>query len=206
MASTANIRALFCDVGGVLLTNGWDTGSRQLAADAFGVDPDVMQKRHSAFFDAYELGHISLQDYLRQVVFHEPRSFTPEEFADFMYSRSEPHADMIDVIRGLRARHGLRVIAVSNEGRELMEYRSRTFGLADFIDATVCSAFVGMRKPNPSIYRLAIDLAQIPPDQILYIEDRSLQVEAGEAMGLRGLHHTSTESTVAALAKLGLTV
>ncbi len=201
--SQATITTLFLDVGGVLGTNGWDHRARNRAAETFGLDPADMNERHHLTFDTYEVGKLSLDDYLTRVVFHEPRPFTPETFRAFMRDWSQPYDDMIGLIRDLKARHGLKVAVVSNEGRELAEYRVKAFGLQSFVDFFIFSSFVHFRKPDADIFRLALDVAQTPPDSVLYIDDRAMFVDVARELGIDGLHHTGVESTRAALAARG---
>src|ERR1041384_2585067 len=125
----SQITTLFLDIGGVLLTNGWDHNSRKRAAETFGLDYDEMSERHHLTFDTYEEGKLSLDEYLNRVVFYQERSFSREEFKKFMYAQSKPYPDMIKLIRGLKSQYGLRVAAVSNEGRELTIYRVQQFKL-----------------------------------------------------------------------------
>jgi len=203
-AGARPVRALFLDIGGVLLTNGWDRHARRLAADEFGLDLEELEERHHMTFDAYERGALSLDEYLNRVVFHGPRHFTREAFSAFMFARSEAHEDMIGLVRDLRTAHGLRVAAVSNEGRELMLYRIRMFRLAEFVDAFLASSFIGHRKPELAIYRMALDVMQVPPEQIVYVDDREMFVQLARELGIRSIHHASTAATRAALTSLGL--
>ncbi len=200
---TRPITTLFTDVGGVLLTNGWDRGSRKLAAATFGLDHDEMEERHHLTFDAYEEGKLSLDDYLGRTVFHQPRPFAPQAFKDFMFSRSKPLPGMLDVLRGLKADHGVKIVAVNNEGRELNVYRIRTFGLGCVIDAFASSCFVHFRKPDADIFRIALDIAQAAPEEAAYIDDRALFVEVAAGLGLRGVVHRTAEATARELAGLG---
>ena len=144
----SQITTLFVDIGGVLLTNGWDHHSRRRAAETFGLDHEEMNERHHLTFDTYEEGKLSLDDYLQRVVFYQERSFSPEDFKKFMYAQSQPYPDMIRLIRGLRAQYGLRVATVSNEGRELTIYRVQRFDLGTFVDFFLSSCFVHYRKPD----------------------------------------------------------
>ncbi len=203
MASTP-ITTLFLDIGGVLLTNGWDRDSRQRAAEKFGLDYDEMNERHHLTFDTYEVGKLSLDEYLNRVVFCRERPFSREDFKAFMFGQSKPFPDMIRLVRDLKARHGLKVAVVSNEGRELTEYRIRHFELGSFIDFFIASSFVHYRKPDADIYRIALDLAQAQPDQVAYIEDRPLFVEVAGTLGIWGIHHIDYATTRAALQTLGL--
>jgi len=203
-AGARPVRALFLDIGGVLLTNGWDRHARRLAAEEFGLDLEDFEERHHMTFDAYERGALSLDEYLNRVVFHAPRHFTREAFTAFMFARSEAHEGMIGLVRDLRSAHGLRVAAVSNEGRELMLYRIRLFRLAEFVDAFIASSFIGHRKPELAIYRMALDVMQVPPDQIVYLDDREMFVQIARELGIRSIHHQSAAATRAALASLGL--
>jgi putative hydrolase of the HAD superfamily len=200
----AQIKALFTDVGGVLLTNGWDGGARKRAAEQFHLDLAEMDQRHHLTFDTYEIGKLSLDDYLDRIVFYEPRSFSRDDFKTFVFAQSQPYPDMIELVRQTKARNALKLAVVSNEGRELTEYRIRQFGLAEFVDFFVSSCFVHFRKPDTDIFRMAIDLAQTPPSQTVYLDDRPLFVEVARGMGLRAVHHTSYEETKRAFAGLGL--
>jgi len=196
--------ALFLDVGGVLLTNGWDRSMRKRAAETFGLDAEDMDDRHHLTFDTYELGKLTLDEYLDRMVFYKERRFSREEFKEFMFARSKPFAQMLDLIRGLRKAYGLKIAVVSNEGRELTTYRIEKFGLAEFVDFFIASSFVHFRKPDADIYRIALDIAQVPLDRVVYIEDRLMFVEVAQGLGVRAIHHTSFESTQASLASLGL--
>ncbi len=198
------IRALFTDIGGVLLTNGWDRRARARAAETFGVDLDELNERHHLTFDTYEAGKLSLEEYLRRVVFYEPRSFTPGDFREFMRAQSRPFEDMIGFERDLKEHHGLQVLAVSNEGRELSEYRARAFGLQGLIDAFVCSGFVHVRKPDADIFRIALDLAQVEPTEVVYLDDRPMFVQVAQGLGIHGVVHRDLETTRRELAALGL--
>ena len=198
------ITTLFLDIGGVLLTNGWDRHARKLAAEAFHLDFSEMDERHHLTFDTYEQGKLSLDEYLERVVFHDQRTFTPDVFREFMFSRSQPFSDMIALVRELKDRHHLKTVAVSNEGRELTEFRIEQFHLREIIDFFVCSCFVHFSNPDEDIYRIALDVSQSAPGQVAYIDDRSLFVEVANGLGLYGIQHTGYDSTREALAALGL--
>jgi putative hydrolase of the HAD superfamily len=200
------ITALFLDIGGVLLTNGWDHHMRKDAADTFGFDYGEMNERHHLTFDTYEEGKISLNEYLSRVVFYEARSFSREEFKAFMFAQSQPHSETIDLFQNLKNRYHLRVAAVSNEGRELTIHRIRTFGLCTLIDFFVSSSFVHFRKPDRDIYRIALDISQAPPDEVVYVEDRPMFVEVAESLGIQGIEHGSYQATREALEALGLSL
>ncbi len=198
--------ALFVDVGGVLLTNGWDRGMRKKAAETFHLDPADMDERHHLTFDTYELGKLSLDEYLNRMVFYKEQPFSRDEFKAFMFAQSQPFPQMINLVRDLKKAHGLRVAVVSNEGRELTTYRIQKFGLGEFVDFFVASCFVHFRKPDADIYRIALDIAQVPVEEALYIEDRLMFVEVAQGLGIRSIHHTGFESTREGLASLGLTL
>jgi putative hydrolase of the HAD superfamily len=204
--SASRITTLFLDLGGVLLTNGWGRASRRLASETFQLDFADMDERHHLSFNTYEDGKLSLDQYLDQVIFHHPRSFSRDEFKAFMYAQSQPLPDMLKFVSALKARHQLRLIAVSNEGRELATYRVEKFGLRDFIDAFVVSSYVHYRKPDKDIYALALDIAQARPDQVIYIDDRPLFVEVATTLGIRSIQHRSFEQTQAALSEYNLSL
>lgn len=198
------VSALFLDIGGVLLTNGWDHYARELAAKTFSLDLEEMEERHRLTFDTYEVGKLTLAQYLNRVVFYEQRPFTFDQFRQFMFDQSKPLPGMIEFVRGLKARHGLKIAVVSNEGRELTEYRIRHFKLDEFVDFFISSCFVHFRKPDEDIFRVALDIAQTPPDRVIYIEDRPMFVQVAASLGIRAIHHVDTATTRSALAAFGL--
>lgn len=204
MEHSKPITTLFLDVGGVLLTNGWDRYARRRAAEKFSLDYEEMNERHHLTFDTYEQGKLSLDQYLKRLVFYKKRSFTAEEFKTFMFDQSSSFPEMIDFIRKLKKQHNLRTVAVSNEGRELTEYRIRTFRLYEIIDAFVASSFVHFRKPDEDIFRIALDISQTPKQQIAYIDDRDMFIEVASSLGIRGIHHQGLEETREQLTTLGL--
>jgi putative hydrolase of the HAD superfamily len=165
-----------------------------------------MNERHHLTFDTYEEGKLSLDEYLNRTVFYEKRSFSQQEFKSFMYAQSQPYPEMLGLIGGLKTRHGLRIAAVSNEGRELTTYRVQQFKLSTFIDIFVSSCFVHYRKPDADIYRIALDIAQASPDQVVYIDDRAMFVEVARGLGIRGILHKDYETTQKALETIGLSL
>ena len=179
---------------------------RARAAEKFSLDYAEMNERHHLTFDTYEEGKLSLDEYLKRVVFYQPRDFTPDVFKAFMYAQSQPFPEMIELMRGLKIQHGLQVAAVSNEGRELATYRVQQFKLGTFIDFFVSSCFVHYRKPDEDMYRIALDIAQANPEQVVYIDDRAMFVEVAQGLGIQGILHTSYQSTSKALTEFGLKI
>jgi putative hydrolase of the HAD superfamily len=204
MTKAKPITTLFLDVGGVLLTNGWDHHSRELAAKTFDLDPIEMEKRHNLTFDTYEVGKLSLEKYLNGVIFYEKRHFSRSQFEKFMFAQSKPYPQMIDKVCELKAKYSLKIAVVSNEGRELNEYRIKKFKLGRFVDFFISSSFVHLRKPDEDIYRLALDVANVNPQQVVYIDDRMMFVQVAEGLEIQGIHHVDYKSTCAKLAAFGL--
>jgi putative hydrolase of the HAD superfamily len=204
MKTATPITTLFLDVGGVLLTNGWGHQSRALAAQTFDLNLDEMEDRHHLTFDTYEVGKLTLEEYLTRTVFYEERPFTREQFREFMFAESQPHPEMIELVRNLKARHELKIAVVNNEARELNSHRIRRFKLDEFVDFFISSCFVHFRKPDVDIFRLALDIAQVPAEQVVYIDDQPLFVQVAEGLGIRGIRHTDYRSTCAKLASFGL--
>jgi putative hydrolase of the HAD superfamily len=204
MNAKAPITTLFLDIGGVLLTNGWDRTIRKSAAEKFGLDYEEMDERHHLTFDTYEEGKLSLDGYLNRVVFYKERSFSRDEFKAFMYSQSQPFPEMIELMRGLKTQYGLEVAAVSNEGRELTVYRVQQFKLGTFVDFFVSSCFVHFRKPDEDMFRIALDIAQVSPQQVIYIDDRPMFVEVAQSLEIRGIIHKDYQTTRKALEAIGL--
>src|SRR5664279_3111848 len=206
MTTSPSITTLFLDIGGVLLTNGWDHNIRKGAAGKFGLDYEEMDERHHLTFDTYEEGKLSLDGYLNRVVFYQERPFSREEFKAFMYSQSKPFPEMIELMRRLKSQHGLEIAAVSNEGRELTMYRVQQFNLGSVIDFFISSCFVHYRKPDEDMYRIALDIAQVSPERVVYIDDRPMFVEVAQGLKIQGIIHTSFATTKTALDGFGLSL
>ena len=198
------ITCLFLDVGGVLLTNGWDHHARRRAVKHFKLDWAEMEERHNLNFATFEEGKLTLEEYLGRVVFYQKRPFTRAQFRRFMFAQSKPYPEMIELFAQLKTRHKLKIVVVSNESREVNAYRIRKFKLDGFVDCFVSSCFAHIRKPDSDIFRLALDIAQAPARQVLYIENTPMFVQIAEGLGIQSVLHTDYKSTCAKLASFGL--
>ena len=179
------IRALFWDVGGVLLTNAWDHEERNFAIEQFHLDKDELESRHKFCVQPFEEGRMSLDEYLQQTVFSQPRTFSPEEFKQYMFSLSKLKPDVLEIARCLRDRYLMATI--NNESRELNQYRIATFQLTEYFQIFVSSCFVGFRKPDERIYRLALDLTQGKAEECCFVDDRQVNIETAAKVGMRAI-------------------
>jgi putative hydrolase of the HAD superfamily len=198
------ITTLFLDIGGVLLTDGWDHHARKRAAKNFKLAWAEMEDRHHLTFDTYEEGKLTLEEYLDRVVFHQKRPFTRAQFRHFMFAQSKPYPQMIELVRKLKGTYGLKIVVVNNEARELNSHRIRKFKLDGFVDSFISSCFVHLRKPDADVFQLALDIAQAPARQVVYIENTPMFVQIAEGLGIRSILHTDFKSTRAKLSALGL--
>ena len=204
MKKVTAITCVFLDIGGVLLTNGWDHHARKRAATNFKLELAEMEDRHHLTFDTYEEGKLTLEEYLGRVVFYQKRPFTRAEFRRFMFAQSKPYPEMIELVRRIKTRYKLKIVVVSNEARELNSHRIRKFKLDEFVDSFISSCFVHLRKPDADIFRLALDIAQAPARQVVYIENTPMFVQIAEGLGIRSILHTNYKSTRAKLSALVL--
>jgi putative hydrolase of the HAD superfamily len=204
MKKATKITCMFLDIGGVLLTDGWDHHARKRAATNFKLELAEMEDRHHLTFETYEEGKLTLEEYLDLVVFYRKRSFTRAQFRRFIFAQSKPYPEMIDLAAQLKVRHGLKIAVVSNEARELNEYRIRKFKLDGFVDFFISSCFVHVRKPDADIFRLALDIAQVPARQVVFIDNTPMFVQIAEGLGIRSILHVDYRSTCAKLASFGL--
>jgi putative hydrolase of the HAD superfamily len=198
----SEIHAIFWDVGGVLLTNAWDHTERAAALEHFRLDEKEFQARHEMVVSSFERGKISLDEYLDRTVFYRSRSFTREEFRDYMLSLSRPMPDVLAFARNLAASGKYFMGTINNESRELNLHRIKKFGLRDIFRVFVSSCFVGLRKPESGIYRLALEITQINPEECCFIDDRALNLECAAKLGMRTIHMQTLEQLRADLGKL----
>jgi len=206
MGKSIPVSTLFLDIGGVLLSNGWGHESRKAAADFFTLNYDEMQDRHKLIMVTYEEGKLSLNEYLNWIIFYQKRSFTLDQFREFMFVQTTPNIEIIELIKQLKEKYQLKIAVVNNEARELNEYRIKKFKLNQFVDFFISSCFVHFRKPDADIFKIALDIAQVPAEQVLYIEDIPMFVEVARDLGIRGIRHTDYKSTLSELRSLGLTI
>ena len=198
------IKALFWDVGGVLLTNAWDHTQRAEALEHFGLDPKEFNERHELVVSSFERGKISLEEYLERTVFYRPRAFSREEFRNFMYSLSKGDAQALSFAKNLASSGKYRMGTINNESRELNSYRIEKFGMREIFDVFVSSCYVGLRKPEEAIYRMALDITQHSADECCFIDDRALNVEAAKRLGMHGVQMQGVEKLRASLRELGV--
>ncbi len=196
-----NLKILFFDIGGVVLSNGWGQESRKLASEKFGLDFAEMNALHTFIFNVYEIGSITLDEYLDTVVFNHPREFAREDLKEFIYQQSV-ELPTLKWLKEWKKDCGFRIISINNEGKEINDYRVKKFKLHEFFDAFVSSCEVKMRKPDPRIFQLAMGIAQVSPNQCVYFDDRIMFANAAQRLGIRSYHHTSLETTKKILKQL----
>ncbi len=178
------IQALFWDVGGVLGTNGWDRPERQEVASHFGLDWPEFEVRHEVSVEALETDRITLDEYLDATVFYSARSFTREQFKQQMIALSQPNLETIALARELARTEKFLMATINNEGRDLNLCRIERFGLRGIFSLFISSCFVRRRKPDPGIYRLALDVVQRAPQQCCFIDDREENLEPAARLGI----------------------
>lgn len=198
------IAVVFWDVGGVLLTNGWDRQSRCRAAEVFDLDEEELGYLHESTMPDFEIGRIDIDEYLQRVVFHRERPFTVGQFKDFIFSQSQPFPETLSILQNV-ASAGMQLQAMlNNESLSLNRYRIRRFGLDRHFDLFFSSCFLGVRKPAPEIYERVLDLIQRSPEECLFIDDREVNLEYPASRGMRTIHYTSAEQLSCDLRSFGV--
>jgi len=198
------IRAIFWDVGGVLATNAWDHTERSEALAHFQLDEQEFHDRHEMLVSSFERGKITLDEYLDRTVFYRPRVFTRQAFRDFMFSLSRPFPDMLQFAQSLSDSGRYFMGTINNESRELNDYRIEKFGMRNIFRLFVSSCFVGLRKPERDIYRLALETTQITAANCCFIDDRALNLECAAQLGMHTVEMHMLEQLRTDLQKLGV--
>ena len=201
----AQITTLFWDVGGVLLTNGWDKASRQKACDTFALDWEEFEGRHELVVPAFEKGQLGLDPYLERTVFYRPRAFSKQDFKEFMFAQSQPRPETLAVVEHLAQSKNYLLATLNNESLELNVYRISRFGLRSYFAVFFSSCFLGAKKPDEAIYRMALQLTQRAPEECVFIDDRELNVEcARHFVGMHAIHYQGPDQLVRELADMGV--
>lgn len=202
----AEITTLFWDIGGVILTNGWGRGSRKEAAEAFHFDYEEFQDRHDLSFPAFDSGHITLNEYLDRTLFYRTRSFTREEFTAFMFAQSKEHPETRAVLADAVRSGKYFIGSINNEPLELNQYRIETFHLRRDFSVFFSSCYVRSRKPEETIFRIALEVTQRAPEQCVFIDDRTLNLESPRRLGFNVIHHQNADQLRSELRKHGVEV
>ena len=201
-----NVTALFWDVGGVILSNGWDRASRAAAAKKFGLDWEEFEDRHDLAFPAFEAGRASLDIYLERTIFYRKRSFTREEFTDFIFAQSRELPQSRAVLSEVAATGKYLQATINNEPREINEYRIRQFHLRRELKAFFSSCYLGVRKPDECIYQLALEVTQRDPRECIFIDDRELNLEGAKQLRMRAIHFQNALQLRQELAENGVEI
>jgi putative hydrolase of the HAD superfamily len=199
-----SIRAIFWDVGGVLLTNAWDHVQRMTTLDHFHLDEAEFHDRHEMVVSSFERGKITLDEYLDRTVFYRERAFSREAFKEFMFSLSQPIPEVLDLARKLAVSGKYFMGTINNESRELNLYRIEKNGLRNIFSVFVSSCFVGMRKPESDIYRTALEITQIAAPECCFIDDRALNLECATKLGMQTIQMQTPEQLQKSLAGVGV--
>ena len=181
----AEVSTLFWDNGGVILTNGWDRDARKKAVETFHLDWADFEDRHELMLDAFEKGEIALDEYLRRTIFYRERSFTVEEFREFMFDRSQPLPESLEFLGRLVRQRKHAMAALNNESLEINEYRIQKFHLRDYFEAFFSSCYLRLRKPGAEIYTKALKITQCEPSECILIDDRELNLECARELGMK---------------------
>jgi len=176
---------VFVDVGGVLATNGWDRTARRDAAEHFGFDWEEFQDRHDFVAHDFETGGLSRDEYLTRTLFYRDRPFTPDEVVAYMEQQTVPFEDTLSLVAELAGNDEVVLATLNNESRELNEYRIERLGLREHFAMFLSSCYLGVTKPEPEIYQLAIDITQHAPGECLFIDDRELNLECARLEGMQ---------------------
>jgi putative hydrolase of the HAD superfamily len=200
------VTSLFWDIGGVILTNGWDHNSRMVATQAFGLDWEEFRERHDLSFPAFDAGLIGLNQYLDRTLFYRPRSFTREEFTAFMFAQSKEYPETRAVLTDVARTGKYYVASINNEPRELNDYRIEAFGLRREFQAFFSSCYLNHRKPEEAIYKIALEVSQRRPEQSVFIDDRSLNLENPRRLGMHVIQHQNATQLRHDLKALGIEV
>ena len=201
----AEIKALFWDNGGVILTNGWDRSSRLNAVEKFRLDWADFEDRHELMLNAFECGQVTLDEYLRRTVFYRERPFTMEEFKEFMLEQSKPFPEAIGFLGKLARTRRQMLAALNNESLEINEYRIHKFQLRDYFEAFFSSCYLGVRKPEAGIYQLALKITQCEPAECILIDDRGLNLECARELGMHTIQFQNVAQLREDLGTFGIT-
>src|ERR1700749_2744116 len=200
-------RVIYWDNCSVLLTNRWDHQVRPPLLQQFAITRDEYEARHAEANDLCERGKLTDDEFLKQTVFFKERSFTPAQFLQAVREQSKwLPGGARNVIAALRKSSGLKMAMLNNESGPLNDYPIETFGLTQYFDGFFCAAYLGMRKPEPRMFRAGVALLHFKPEQCVFIDDRDTNCAAAAQVGLHAIQYKGEEPLKDALRAVGLNV
>ena len=202
----SELSTLFFDIGGVLATNGWDRNSRRHCVESFGLDYEEFRDRHEFVADAFETGRLTIDEYLKRTVFYRERDFTAKAFQQGMEAESQPYADSLRVVAELAGTGKYFLATLNNESRELNETRIEKFQLEQYFQLFLSSGFLGVKKPDQAIYRMALQLTQRRPEECVFVDDRDLNLECAVTEGMHTILYQNAGQLRKELIALGIEI
>ena len=207
------IKTIFWDIGGVILSNGFDREQRARVLGPLGVDLPTYERRHSSENFYWERGRITAEEYFNRTLF-KPWNAPPQTL-DFTFSdlwpkvcgeSSFPYPESFDILVALKSSGQFKLATLNNESSELNEYRLDTFGLRPQFDYFICSGYVNEMKPHPDIFRAAIRISGQPATTAVFIDDKQENIDAALYHGMQGIRFESPAQLRASLADLNIIV
>jgi putative hydrolase of the HAD superfamily len=186
------VNVIFSDVGGVLLTNGWDRSSRRKLVEQFHLDWEDFEDRHELVSAALETNQLDLNRYLDRTIYYRPRPFSKQEIRDFIFAQSAPIPDSLAIFARLAQSRKYFLATLNNESKELNIFRIEKFGLRNYFTVFFSSCFLGVKKPDEAIYRIALEITQRAAEECLFIDDRGLNLEVAQRLGMRTIQFQSS--------------
>jgi putative hydrolase of the HAD superfamily len=181
-----------------------DHTQRTRLVEQFDLDGGDFEGRHQMLSAALDAGQLDLDQYLDRTIFYRPRAFGKQEVRDFMYAQSEALPGSLALMARLAQARKVFLATLNNESRELNLYRIEKFGLRNYFSVFFSSCYLGVSKPHPQIYRLALDLSQRQPEECVFIDDRSLNLECARRLGLHTIQFLNAGQLEGDLRTLGV--
>lgn len=201
------IRKIFWDVGGVILTNGWDEDQRARVLTGLGVDVAEYESRHEAANYYWERGLSTAREFFAQTVFYQPRAFTFEElWRDLCAENHVLNPECYEILDALAGSGRYRLATLNNESRELNEYRLDAFDLRRRFEYFICSGYVHEMKPLPGIYQAAIDISGFRGEQAVFIDDKEENCAVATSFNMKAIRFESPAQLRGMLEELGVAV
>jgi epoxide hydrolase-like predicted phosphatase len=196
------IRAVILDFGGVLLRTE-DQAPRQQLAARLGLP---IKKLYYLIFESESarqatLGKISAQAHweaVRLALGLEEAAFNDAREAFWAGDRLD--GDLIDYLRGLRPRY--KVALLSNAWDDLRTFLQSSWNISTVFDEMIISSDVGIAKPDPRIYRIAVDRLGILPEEAVFVDDFMDNIDSARAFGMRAVHFQDRQRLYTDLASI----
>jgi putative hydrolase of the HAD superfamily len=193
---------LFCDIGGVLITNPWTLIAKQLSNE-YRINRQIVHDRLLVLTDAFDKNQLTLRAFHRHLSNSFAKPIPYRHFEQLVVSSSLRKVPAVwNSVRDLKNSAEISVFAISNISKPVWNSLQRKYGIASLFDNAILSYRVGVTKPDQRIFRFALGETKSRPQECVLLDDSAGNISVAKAMGLKTYRAKNPKETTRFLESL----